>query len=89
MQDIALSQYVRGLKSPWTVSRVNLDVTGPRLDVGAEHQEGAGRAPDWCRREGSGQEPSLPDAGLRLAEGTVEPIAEGRMPEILDATTRS
>lgn len=37
MQDTALYQYLLGLKSPWTVSRVNLDVNEQRMDVWAEH----------------------------------------------------
>lgn len=37
MQDTALYQYLLGLKSPWTVSRVNLDVKAQRVDVWAEH----------------------------------------------------
>lgn len=41
MQDTALYQYLLGLKSPWTVSRVNLDVKGQRVDVWAEHPEDA------------------------------------------------
>ncbi len=41
MQDTALYQYLLGLQSPWTVSRVNLDVTEQRVDVWAEHPEGA------------------------------------------------
>jgi len=50
MQDIALYQYVLGLQSPWTVSRVNLDVTGQRVDVWAEHQEGAAWACPHCTK---------------------------------------
>jgi transposase len=41
MQDTALYQYLLGLQSPWTVSRVNLDVKGQRVDVWAEHPEDA------------------------------------------------
>jgi transposase len=41
MQDTALYQYLLGLKSPWTVSRVTLDVQGHRVDVWAEHSEHA------------------------------------------------
>mgnify|MGYP001593934189 FL=1 len=41
MQDTALYQYLLGLKSPWTVSRVGLDVNGQRVDVWAEHPEDA------------------------------------------------
>ncbi|MBX3234516.1 MAG: transposase family protein [Nitrospira sp.] len=37
MQDTALYQYLLSLKSPWTVSCVNLDVTEQRVDVWAEH----------------------------------------------------
>ena len=37
MQDTALYQYLLGLKSPWTVSRVNLDVNEQRVDIWAEH----------------------------------------------------
>jgi len=39
MQDTALYQYLLGLKMPWTVGRVNLDVKGQRVDVWAEHLE--------------------------------------------------
>ena len=41
MQDTALYEYLLGLKSPWSVSRVNLDVKEQRVDVWAEHTEGA------------------------------------------------
>jgi transposase len=41
MQDTALYQYLLGLKSPWTVSRVELNVKGQCVDVWAEHPEGA------------------------------------------------
>ncbi|OYT18079.1 MAG: hypothetical protein CCU26_18890 [Nitrospira sp. UW-LDO-01] len=41
MQDTALYQYLLGLESPWTVSRVNLEVAGQRVDVWAEHPEDA------------------------------------------------
>ena len=34
-------QYLLGLQSPWTVSCVNLDVNGQRVDVWAEHPENA------------------------------------------------
>lgn len=37
MQDTALYQYLLGLQPPWTVSRVNLDVNGQRVDIWAEH----------------------------------------------------
>lgn len=39
MQDTALYQYLLGLQSPWTVSRVNLDVNEQRVDVWAEHPD--------------------------------------------------
>jgi hypothetical protein len=42
MQDTALYQYLLGLQSPWTVSRVNLDVNGQRVDVWAEHSADVG-----------------------------------------------
>jgi transposase len=41
MQDTALYQYLLGLQSPWTVSRVNLDVNAQRVDVWATHPEDA------------------------------------------------
>ncbi len=41
MQDTALYQYLLGLQSPWTVSRVNLDVEEQCVDVWAEHPEDA------------------------------------------------
>jgi transposase len=50
MQDTALYQYLLGLQLPWTVSRVNLDVKGQRVDVWAEHSEGAAWACPQCRK---------------------------------------
>jgi Transposase len=47
MQDTALYQYLLGLQSPWTVSRVNLDVKRQRVDVWAEHPEDAA----WAIKE--------------------------------------
>jgi len=41
MQDTALYEYLLGLKSPWSVSRVNLNVKEQRVDVWAEHPENA------------------------------------------------
>lgn len=37
MQDTALYQYLLGLQTPWTVSRVHLDITQQRVDIWAEH----------------------------------------------------
>lgn len=37
MQDTALYQHLLGLQTPWTVSRVGLDVKEQRVDVWAEH----------------------------------------------------
>jgi len=51
MQDTALYQYLLGLKSPWTVSRVNLDVEGQRVDVWAEHPEDAAWVCPQCSRD--------------------------------------
>lgn len=41
MQDTAGYQYLLGLKSPWTVSRVNLAINEHCVDVWAEHSEDA------------------------------------------------
>ena len=58
MPDTARDQYLLGLQSPWTVKRVNLDVTGQRVDVWAEHPEdaawGAPTAPRRCRCSSGG-----------------------------------
>lgn len=51
MQDTALYEYLLGLKSPWSVSRVNLDVKEQRVDVWAEHPEGAKWACPQCSRK--------------------------------------
>lgn len=51
MQDTALYQYLLGLKSPWTVSRVNLDVKGQKVDVWAEHTEDASWQCPQCSKE--------------------------------------
>ena len=50
MQDTALYQYLLGLKSPWTVSRVQLNVTGQCVDVWAEHPEDAVWACPHCTK---------------------------------------
>jgi len=50
MQDTALYQYLLGLQSPWTVSRVNLDINGQCVDVWAEHQEDAAWACPHCTK---------------------------------------
>ena len=50
MQDTALYQYLRGLKSPWTVSRVNLHVKGQCVDVWAEHLEDVAWACQHCAK---------------------------------------
>lgn len=41
MQDTALNQYLLCLQSPWTVSRVNLDVNTHGVEVWAAHLEDA------------------------------------------------
>jgi transposase len=51
LQDTALYQHLLGLKSPWTVSRVNLDVKGQRVDVWAEHAEDAGWECPKCAKK--------------------------------------
>ena len=50
MHDTALYQYLLGLQSPWTVSRVNLDVNGQRVDVWAEHSDDTTWACPHCRK---------------------------------------
>lgn len=50
MQDTARYQYLLGLQSPWTVSRVNLDVNGQRVDVWAEHPEDVSWACPHCAK---------------------------------------
>ena len=50
MQDTALYQYLLGLQSPWTVSRVSLDVAGQCVDVWAEHSEDAAWVCPHCAK---------------------------------------
>ncbi len=50
MQDTALYQYLLGLQSPWTVSRVHLNVTGQCVDVWAEHPKDAAWACPHCTK---------------------------------------
>jgi len=40
VKDRELYWYLLGLKSPWTVRQVSLDIKGRRVDVWAEHPEG-------------------------------------------------
>lgn len=51
MRDVELYRYLLGLESPWTVGRVELDVRGQRVDVWAEHAEGARWPCSACGRE--------------------------------------
>jgi len=40
MRDTELYRYLLGLEEPWTVSRVDLDVRGQRVDIWIKHKEG-------------------------------------------------
>ena len=51
MEDIGLYQYLLGLKSPWSVSRVDLDVKQQRVDVWAAHGENAVWQCPECKKE--------------------------------------
>ena len=51
MQDTALYQYLLGLNSPWTVSRVELNVKRQCVEVWAAHPEGAMWACPKCAQE--------------------------------------
>jgi len=51
MQDTLLYEYLLGLKSPWSVSRVNLDVKERRVDVWAGHPENAVWACPQCSKK--------------------------------------
>lgn len=51
MQDTALYQYLLGLQSPWTVSRVNLDIHQQRVDVWAEHFDDVAWSCSLCRQK--------------------------------------
>ena len=50
MHDTALYPYLLGLTSPWTVSRVDLNVKGQCVDVWAEHPEDAAWACPHCTK---------------------------------------
>ncbi len=51
MQDVELYRQILGLRSPWSVSRVALDVEAQRVDVCVEHgAEARWRCPH-CERE--------------------------------------
>lgn len=51
LKDTALYQQLLGLQSPWTVSRVGLDVKAQRVDVFAEHGEDAEWACPRCAKK--------------------------------------
>jgi len=51
VQDSALYQYLLGLKSPWSVSRVELNVKGQCVEVWTEHAEDALWVCPQCSRE--------------------------------------
>lgn len=50
MQDTALYQHLLGLKSPWSVSRVELNVKEQRVDIWAEHPTEATWSCPQCSR---------------------------------------
>jgi transposase len=97
MQDTALYQYLLGLKSPWTVSRVNLNVQGHRVDVWAEHSEHATwTCPHCADVAASGQLP-VPDVSacenspsdLRRAWRGAGPGSVGRAAVAVHAVVRA
>lgn len=51
MEDRSLYEYLLGLKSPWAVARVELDVKGLRVNVWAEHAKEAGWSCSECALE--------------------------------------
>lgn len=51
MQDIALYQHLLGLKAPWTVSRVELNIKERCVDVWAEHADGVAWPCPTCAGE--------------------------------------
>ena len=54
MQDCELYFYLLGLKSPWSVERVTLDIKNRRVDVWAEHPEGASwECPECLKKLGA------------------------------------
>lgn len=50
MQDTALYEYLLGLQSRWTVSRVHLSMNEQRVDVWAEHPKDATWACPHCTK---------------------------------------
>lgn len=50
MQDTEFYRQILGLESPWTVSRVDLDLSQQRVDVFTVHQEGVSWACPECGR---------------------------------------
>jgi len=51
MQDTALYEYLLGLKTPWKVARVELNVNEQHVDVWAEHPDGIVWGCPTCSRE--------------------------------------
>lgn len=50
MQDTALYQHLLDLRTPWSVSRVDLNVKGQRVDVWAEHPDGQSWPCPECKK---------------------------------------
>ncbi len=87
MQDTALYQYLLGLQSPWTVSRVNLDGTGQRV----VRRGRARKQARVVRRIGVDEKAAAKGHKyltlvFDLDEGTVEHIVEDRKQESLDGS---
>jgi transposase len=51
MRDVELYRHVLGLEQPWTVARVDLNLPEQRVDVWAEHEEGARWPCPECAQE--------------------------------------
>ena len=82
MHDTALYQDLLGLPSPWTVSRVHLDIKGQRVDVCAEHPEDAA----WACPHGTKTLPRYDHAEERtwrhLDSGQFQPHLHARIPRV-------
>lgn len=82
MQDRDLYQYLLGLKAPWTVAKVALDVKGRRVDVWAEHPEGQAWPCPECSQKLAGYDHAEERSWRHLDSCQFQTYLHARIPRV-------
>ena len=82
MQDTRLFDAILGLQAPWSVSRVQLDATGPRVDVWLEHTVGVHWTCPDCPTEMAGRDHSDERVWRHLDTCQFQTFVHARVPRV-------